>query len=137
MTGQELIRGRRSEKPWGNVFYARLAGFLLVLVFAGISPEFPGNALSILLVAAVPEEWFFRYYFQGKLGNDVNAVIISSGLFSCSHALSLTWDAGLMVLPASLFFGYLYLKTGDLVLVVLLHALSDLWIAWVLRLPGS
>lgn len=80
----------------------------------------------MVLVAALPEEWFFRAYLQKRMGNGVAAVSIVSLMFSLMHFITRSSvDACLVFIP-SLFYGYVYKKTSDLVLVVLLHALSNL-----------
>jgi membrane protease YdiL (CAAX protease family) len=92
-------------------------------------------ALSTLLTAALPEEWFFRAYFMARLGSGWRANLIASLLFSVLHGLSHDWHTALMVFPASLFFGWLYQRTRDLPLLILVHALSNLlFVVFVARL---
>lgn len=80
----------------------------------------------MVLLAALPEEWFFRAYLQKRLGNHIAAVLIVSLLFSLMHYIThRSVDAWLVFIP-SVFFGWVYKKTDDLILVVLLHALSNL-----------
>lgn len=83
-------------------------------------------ALTTLLLAALPEEWFFRGYLQNRLGNGFSAIIISSVLFSLAHAVTISWFTGVLVIFPSLIFGYIYKRSDDLVLVILLHGLSNL-----------
>ena len=82
--------------------------------------------LVMIFVAALPEEWFFRAYLQKRLGNNITAVLIVSLLFSSMHYIVdssvVTW----LVFIPSVFFGWVYKKTDDLILVIGLHALSNL-----------
>lgn len=83
-------------------------------------------ALSTLLLAAVPEEWFFRAYFMARLGIGWRANLIASLLFSLLHGFTRDWPTALLVYPASLFYGWLYQRTRDLPLLILAHTLSNL-----------
>lgn len=80
----------------------------------------------MVLVAALPEEWFFRAYLQKRLGNNIGAVLIVSLLFSSVHYLTQDSVVACLVFIPSVFFGWVYKKTDDLILVVILHALSNL-----------
>jgi hypothetical protein len=83
-------------------------------------------ALATLLAAAIPEEWFFRTYFMIRLGQGSRANIITSLLFSLMHGLTRGWTAAALVFLPSLFYGWLYQRTRDLPLLVLVHTLSNL-----------
>jgi len=94
-------------------------------------PQHLNFALATLLTAALPEEWFFRAYFMTRLqethwGRDWRANLITSLLFAGLHALTRGWMVGLAVLGPSLVYGWLYQRTRDLPLLVLVHALSNL-----------
>lgn len=80
----------------------------------------------MVFIAALPEEWFFRAYLQSRLGNSVAAVVIVSMMFSLMHFIAHNNALAWLVFIPSLIFGWVYKKTGDLVLVVMLHALSNL-----------
>ena len=80
----------------------------------------------MVLVAALPEEWFFRAYLQKRLGNNLAAVLIVSLLFSLMHYITHRSVETWLVFIPSIFFGWIYKKTDDLILVVILHALSNL-----------
>ena len=101
------------------------------LLISGIAilawrPSVAPFALSTLLMAALPEEWFFRAYFMQRLGSNVRANVLASLLFSLLHGLTRGWmTAGLVFVP-SLFYGWLYQRTRDIPLVTLVHALSNL-----------
>lgn len=122
-----------SDNQQRKMLFVKLIALLLVLFFASTEMDFSTVILAAFLIAAIPEEWFFRYYLQQKLGNNAQGIIVTSCLFSLSHGLSLTWNMALMVFPASVFFGYVFLKSRDFVLVILLHALSNLSLAWFIR----
>ncbi len=88
--------------------------------------QFLPYALSTLLLAALPEEWFFRAYFMTRLGQGWRANLAASLLFSLLHGLTRGWATALLVFMPSLFYGWLYQRTRDLPLLVLAHALSNL-----------
>jgi hypothetical protein len=115
-----------------------LAWAALTLILAGLllwQPRYAGFAVSALLLAALPEEWFFRAYFMMRLGEGWRANIIASLLFALLHGLVWGWMTALLVFLPSLLYGWLYLQTRDIVLLVLLHALSNLF--FVLFLADS
>jgi membrane protease YdiL (CAAX protease family) len=105
-----------------------------------VQPQRLATAASALLIAALPEEWFFRAYFMARLEtqqrfNPVTANLTASLLFSLVHALSRDWMTALLVFTPSLFYGWLYQRTRDLPLVVLAHALSNLFFVMFLAAP--
>jgi membrane protease YdiL (CAAX protease family) len=114
-----LSRSRKNHLAWTGLLAAAAA----LLAWQPRHAEF---ALTTLLMAALPEEWFFRVYFMGRLGLDRRANLASSMLFSLMHGLTWGWVTALLVFVPSLFYGWLYLKTRDLILIVLAHALSNL-----------
>ena len=101
------------------------------LLAAGIAilawrPSETPFALATLVTAALPEEWFFRAYFMSRLGGGMRSNVLASLLFSLLHGLTRSWvTAGLVFIP-SLFYGWLYQRTRDLPLLMLVHALSNL-----------
>lgn len=80
----------------------------------------------MLLLAALPEEWFFRAYLQKRLGNSITVILLVSLMFASMHFITSNSFDSLLVFIPSVVFGWLYKKTDDVVLVVLLHALSNL-----------
>jgi len=91
-----------------------------------------------LLISAIPEEWFFRVYFQPKLIKflysylpenkaSISGIILTSLLFSCTHAIAQQniHFIYLVFLP-SIFYGYIYLRTNDFFLIVNLHFISNI-----------
>ncbi len=89
-------------------------------------PAHAGFALATLLLAALPEEWFFRAYFMTRLGSGWRANLIASLLFAVMHGFSRDWTAAALVFVPSLFYGWLYQRTRDLPLLILIHGLSNL-----------
>ncbi len=103
------------------------AGLLLLgAAIVAWQPRYLGAALTALLVAALPEEWFFRAYFMDRLGKGWGANVLTSLLFALLHGLTRGWLTALLVLAPSLIYGWLYQRTRDLPLLALLHALSNL-----------
>lgn len=100
---------------------------LLALIAAPLAwgPEYRTLVLINLLLVALPEEWFFRAYLMTRLGAGWHANLIASALFSLTHGLSRDWITALLVFPPSLFYGWLYQRTRDLPLLVLVHGLSN------------
>ncbi|MEE8428820.1 MAG: CPBP family glutamic-type intramembrane protease, partial [Gammaproteobacteria bacterium] len=99
-----------------------LAGTTL-LIWRPAQLEF---AVATLLIAALPEEWFFRAYLMSRIGTGWGANCAASVLFSLLHGLTLGPGIALQVFVPSLCFGWCYQRTGNLVLVVLLHAFANL-----------
>jgi membrane protease YdiL (CAAX protease family) len=101
-----------------------------LLVLAGammlaVRPDLIGFAMASLALAALPEEWFFRSYLMMRLGGDLRANILSSLIFAFAHVLAFGTPAAMVFFP-SLLFGWVYWRTRDLVLVVLLHTVANL-----------
>jgi membrane protease YdiL (CAAX protease family) len=121
-----LPRSRKNYLAWAGLIVAAVA----LLVW---QPRHADFALMTLLTAALPEEWFFRAYFMMQLGMGWHANLVSSLLFSLVHGLTWGWMTALLVFVPSLFYGWLYQKTRDLVLLVGVHALSNLVYVMFLR----
>jgi membrane protease YdiL (CAAX protease family) len=114
-----LSRSRSRHLIWAGLLISGIA----LLVWRPSETPF---AVATLLMAAIPEEWFFRAYFMARVGNGWRANLIASLLFSLLHGLTQGWPAAIRVFAPSLFFGWLYQHTRDLPLLVLVHALSNL-----------
>ena len=95
--------------------------------------------ISIICLTALPEEWFFRRYLQTGLNSyfkktstlklipsSVLAIVSSSVIFTTLHIPSQGY-LGLLVFIPSLFFGYIYQLKQDLIFVILLHSLFNLF----------
>lgn len=124
---------------------ARWGGLLSLIVLLNlITPGYAMLSITHVLLVALPEEWFFRGYFMMQLdrvihsrgnrtrsptglrlaGSDLSANLYTSLLFALLHTLTQDW-AGILVFFPSLLFGWVYQRTRDIVLVVLLHGLSN------------
>jgi len=128
-----LDRGWRPPRP---LVPRRFLLISLGLVVAAIvllmwRPSFRSYAITTLLLAAIPEEWFFRGYFMTRLGGDSRANLISSVFFSLMHGLTRGWLIAPQVFLPSLLFGWVFQRSRNLPLVILLHALSNLMYAVV------
>ncbi len=103
-----------------------LAALALIAAVLAWRPAALHLFIATLLLAALPEEWFFRAYFMTRLGMGWRANLLASLLFAALHGLTHDWmTASLVFLPA-LAYGWLYQRTRDLPLVVLAHAVSNL-----------
>ena len=97
---------------------------------------------------ALPEDWFFRGYLQGRLdqlwgtprrflGANLGwGFIVSSLAFAALHPLLLPGFHRLLVFFPALFFGWLRARTGNIGAAVLVHALSNLLLAIISRMYG-
>ncbi|MDH5572122.1 MAG: CPBP family intramembrane metalloprotease [Gammaproteobacteria bacterium] len=123
--------------PQKKQLFFMLAILCLYALVITLHPDLLYKALMILFLVALPEEWFFRAYFmiqlESLLRNKISQTshacwlsnIATSFLFSLTH-IPIQGLFGLSVFFPSLFFGWLYQKRKNLILVVLLHALSNL-----------
>ena len=88
------------------------------------------TALALGVAAGLGEEMLFRGVLQNelgiRLGSDYLAVGIASIIFGALHAVTPLY-AGLAGL-ASVYFGWLYLATGNLAIPIVTHAFYD-WAA--------
>ncbi len=98
-------------------------------------PSYADYTAAMLLTAAVPEEWYFRAYFMTRMGRGWRANLVASLLFGFMHGLTWGWTAASLVFFPSLFYGWLYQRTEDVVLLVLVHGLSNLVFAEFLNHP--
>lgn len=99
---------------------------VVIIIILLLNIQLIGLFVMMLLVAALPEEWFFRAYLQKRLGNSVVAILLVSLMFTLMHFIISNSYVSLLVFIPSIFFGWIYKKTDDIVLVVMLHALSNL-----------
>ncbi len=113
---------RKGWRQWTLIALLLLAGTTL-LIWRPAQLEF---AAATLFTAALPEEWFFRAYLMPRIGRGLGANLVTSLLFSLLHGLTRGPVIGLQVLLPSLCFGWCYQRSGNLMLVVLVHALSNL-----------
>lgn len=106
--------------------------------FPGIASAFFAQAIVI----ALPEEFFFRGYFQSTINRvfptrwSILGVklgwgwIITAFVFAFAHsAITFRWWHFSIFFPA-LLFGYLRERTGTITAPILLHAASNIFMQW-------
>jgi len=69
-----------------------------------------------------------------RLGGGTRANVLSSLLFSTLHGLTHGWVIAVLVFAPSLLYGWLYQRTRDVILLALVHAVSNL--VYVMFLAG-
>lgn len=86
------------------------------------------NSISIIILGPIIEEIIFRYLPFKFIKNKILYVLISSVIFAAMHvinypnALYFIW----FYLPNSLYYGYRYAKTKDLLVTISLHCFNNL-----------
>ena len=97
-----------------------------------VMPGFWKGALAQLVVIAIPEEFFFRGYIQGRLRDAFSpaaAIAMSSILFGLGHYFVTPLEpARLAVAFPGVIFGILREKTGSIAPGALFHASCNLYI---------
>lgn len=96
-----------------------------------LPPQLLMTALSQLIVVALPEEFFFRGYLQGRLADiwpERWAVPAAALLFALGHYLVTFEPAALAVFFPGLLFGLLRAHTGSILAGTLFHATCNLLI---------
>jgi len=96
--------------------------------------------------AGICEEIIFRgflitylsFYFSDISNGNIFAIIIPAIVFSVSH-LYQGWWAVLKILVLAVFFGFIFMYSGSLVLVIIIHILIDLisGIMGMVNQPGN
>jgi membrane protease YdiL (CAAX protease family) len=84
-------------------------------------------ATALGVAAGLGEEMLFRGVLQYELGSrfgDVLAVVAASVVFGALHAVTPLY--AFLASLASLYFGYLYLSTGNLAVPIATHAIYDI-----------
>ncbi|MSP63966.1 MAG: JDVT-CTERM system CAAX-type protease [Myxococcales bacterium] len=111
-------------------------------MWSRFTPRLPAGALELaagqLLVVAVPEEFFFRGFVQGRLaevwpargilGVPAGPILVAAALFALCHPIVQGNLATLAVFFPGLVFGWLRARTGSLLPCTLFHALCNLYI---------
>ncbi|KAG7371171.1 CAAX protease self-immunity-domain containing protein [Nitzschia inconspicua] len=86
------------------------------------------TSAALGLAAGIGEEMLFRgvmqYELSSRLVTDVAAVCITSAIFGALHAVTPLY--ALLAAIASIYFGWLYLATGNLAIAIACHAFYDL-----------
>jgi len=103
------------------------------------SPKLLEDTLAQVVAVALPEEFFFRGYLQGRLaeawparrhcwGAPVGrALVVTAALFALGHLLVDGNPLGLAVFFPGLVFGWMREKTGSILAGTLFHALCNLY----------
>lgn len=91
-----------------------------------VNQGYTGYFFSMLVLTALPEEWFFRAYLLARVGFNLPGHTIVSAAFSAIHGIHQNTAMMLLVFLPSLLFGLVYQYTRNIYLVVMLHALSNL-----------
>lgn len=119
----------------------------LITLLIVLNPSQFQYLTAIIIYTALPEEWFFRRYIQQFLNlwlasytiawqwlpASIIANFITSVFFTVLH-LPTQGLAGLAVFIPSLFLGWLYQKKQDIVLVVLVHTMFNVFYISYLRM---
>ena len=108
-------------------------------------PDFLNIAFYQLLLVSLPEEFYFRGYFQSTidrvlqgrrrfLGVDMGAgLILTAAVFAVAHTIvAYQWWHFSIFFPA-LLFGYLRARTGSVTAPILFHAASNVLMDWFAR----
>ncbi len=108
-------------------------------------PDFWNMLVVQLLVVALPEEFYFRGYFQSAmdrifprrrrlLGADLGmGWLLTAVIFAFAHTfITYKWWHFSILFPA-LVFGYLRERTGSIIAPTLFHAASNLVMSWFVR----
>ena len=111
------------------------------LWFIILKPDNASVLAGTLILVALPEEWFFRAYIMRQLETSaminrqflkpllqpaLTANILSSALFALLHTPTQGWF-GLSIFFPSLLLGWLYQQNKDLIFVILIHGLLNLF----------
>lgn len=99
--------------------------------------------ISEFIAIAVPEELFFRGYFQGRLeriftkrikflGAEIGmAIIVSALLFALMHIISVPSAQRLGVFIPALIFGFMRSYSGSILSAVLFHTASNIYTSFM------
>lgn len=94
-----------------------------------INNEYLNIIIGTLALTALPEEWFFRSYVMTRIKHmgykAYQANILTSLFFTLLHIPS-QGIIGILVFFPSLIYGWVFNRSQDIVLVILLHALSNI-----------
>lgn len=104
-----------------------------------LPPDLAMAVLSQLLVVALPEEFFFRGYLQGRLGEALSprqTLLLTAILFALGHFLVTFDPAALAVFFPGVVFGLLRRWTGSILAGALFHAACNLFMETLRRSLG-
>jgi membrane protease YdiL (CAAX protease family) len=131
----------RDAVIWSFVFVLLVASFEMVYHLAGTAGSknddwrkyAPGalalRILSVALIYPVAEEFFFRGFLLGLITRRAGAlagIVVTALLFAALHGLQSPFSLGaLQVFSDGLFFAFVRLRTGSLLLPAAFHILGN------------
>lgn len=130
-------------------FFSGLIVIFLNLILALFSTEIPDvevyspnafylimNLISVGIVAGLSEEIIFRGMILNSLAryNKGFAVVVSALIFSMMH---MNLSQGIPAFFSGICFGYIYLRSGSLMVTVLLHILNNFIAVFVTAFDGG
>jgi membrane protease YdiL (CAAX protease family) len=125
----EIIENQWNIKVLKDVEKATNRSVLSILGGSFLPVVGLATATGLGVAAGIGEEMLFRgvlqYELLDRIGNNVVAVGLSSVIFGALHAVTPLY-AGLATL-ASVYFGWLYLVSGNLVVPIVTHAVYDIF----------
>jgi membrane protease YdiL (CAAX protease family) len=148
--GLDALRGLAATLPllvlfllmtrWPVGPLARIKQFSNEVIRPLLAPCTLVDLIGISVLAGLGEEMLFRGVFQGAFtrwfGNPWLGVALASILFGLLHAITLTY--ALLAALMSVYLGWLWNVTDNLLVVVIVHGLYDfLVLLYLLRGPGS
>lgn len=92
-------------------------------------PMTPYMVFMLLIFNPIIEEFVFRHLFASKLlvHGERFYILASAFCFGLVHIVSLGPSQAIYTFILGLIWGYLYVKTGNLALVIIFHSLSNLF----------
>jgi uncharacterized protein len=131
LLGYRAYWGLLCRMSWRPPLCAHFAPSLWQQTGIRLAPGFWKWAPAELIVTAIPEEFFFRGYLQGRLRDafrPATAIALSSLLFGLGHYLVDFNPQRLAVAFPGLLFGILRERSGSIVPGALFHAGCNLYI---------
>ena len=147
--GSQQERGKLSRKQLVLCFLLQFSAIMIMSVLVNILGAFgveiataeinavsPYMLFMLLVFNPIAEEFVFRKLFADKLlkYGERFYVFVSAFCFAIVHGVSLGIPQVIYTFILGLIWGYVMAKTGDFKLVVLLHALSNLFGGVLLQL---
>lgn len=137
LADKNIFRINYKLKKYSFYLWALPLGLIVALLL--FEPSKQATIIGIIFLTALPEEWFFRAYFQRRLhlliaNNNLNlrlsagmsANIITSLFFTLLH-IPIQGITALGIFIPSLILGWLYQLKQDIIVVILTHALFNLF----------
>ena len=133
LLGLPLLDVRWIQSLSKQYFQADRLTLILAFAYAAVVSSHPGHlwhAISIVVLVALPEEWFYRLWLLKSLNekgvsNKALSNALTSALFAVAH-IPTQGLVGLLTFIPSLVLGCVFQKTNNLTNTVLLHAIFNL-----------